>query len=68
MFADYVYEQSAANYTNKILLVDADNLYEHTRFTDSFKAHGFEIVVYNDDLSFRIEYEEKINMFHMICV
>ena len=60
MFADYVYEQSAANYTNKILLVDADNLYEHTRFTDSFKAHGFEIVVYNDDLSFRIEYEEKI--------
>lgn len=60
MFADYVYEKSAAKYADKILLIDADHLAEDTRFTDGFKARGFEIVVYHDDLSFRIEYEEKI--------
>lgn len=60
MFADYVYEKSAAKYARKILLIDADRLLDNTQFTDSFKEHGFEIVVYRDDLSFRIEYEEKI--------
>lgn len=60
MFADYVYEKSAAKYANKILLIDADHLTEDTRFTDGFKARGFEIVMYHDDLNFRIEYEEKI--------
>lgn len=60
MFADYVYEKSAAKYADKILLIDADHLTEDTRFTDGFKARGFEIVVYHDDLSFRIEYEAKI--------
>lgn len=60
MFADYVYEKSAAKYANKILLIDVDHLTEDTRFTDGFKARGFEIVMYHDDLSFRIEYEEKI--------
>lgn len=60
MFADYVYEKSAAKYTDRILLIDADHLAESTGFMDGFKARGFEIVVYHDDLSFRIEYEEKI--------
>lgn len=60
MFADYVYEKSAAKYADKILLIDADHLAEDTRFTEGFKARGFEIVAYHDDLSFRIEYEEKI--------
>lgn len=60
MFADYVYEKSAAKYTDRILLIDADHLAEDTRFTDGFKARGFETVMYQDDLSFRIEYEEKI--------
>lgn len=60
MFADYVYEKSVAKYANKILLIDADHLAEDTRFVDGFKARGFEIVVYQDDLSFRIDYEDKI--------
>ena len=60
MFADYVYEKSAAKYADRILLIDADHLTEDTRFTDGFKARGFEIVIYHDDLSFRIEYEDKI--------
>ena len=60
MFADYVYENSAAKYANKILLIDADHLTENTGFTDGFKSRGFEVVIYHDDLSFRIEYEDKI--------
>ncbi len=60
MFADYVYERSVAKYADKILIIDADHLAEDTRFMDGFKARGFEIVVYQDDLSFRIDYEEKI--------
>lgn len=53
-------KKSAAKYADKILLIDADHLAEDTRFTEGFKARGFEIVAYHDDLSFRIEYEEKI--------
>ncbi len=60
MFADYVYKKSAAKYTDRLLIIDADRLTEDTRFTDAFQARGFEIVMYQDDLSFRIEYEEKI--------
>ena len=60
MFADYVFENSAAKYADKILLIDADHLTENTGFTDGFKSRGFEVVIYHDDLSFRIEYEDKI--------
>ena len=60
MFADYVYEKSDAKYADRILLIDADRLAGETRFPDGFQAHGFEIVLYQDDLSFRIDYEEKL--------
>ena len=60
MFADYVFKKSAAEYADKILLIDVDHLNEDARFTDGFKARGFEIAMYHDDLSFRIEYEDKI--------
>ncbi len=59
MFADYVYEKSAAAYTNRILLIDAEGLLDSTNCAESFSAHGFEIIRYKDDLSFRIEYEGK---------
>ena len=60
MFADYVYKESGAQYTDRILLVDTDHLTKDTRVIDAFKARGFEIITYQDDLRFRIEYEEKI--------
>lgn len=60
MFADYVYEKSAAEYSNRILLIDADHLTDDTHFTDGFLSRGFEIITYHDDLSFRMEYEERI--------
>ncbi|MCD7835601.1 MAG: PglZ domain-containing protein [Lachnospiraceae bacterium] len=60
MFEDYVYEKSSAQYTDKILLLDDENLNNRADYISAFSAHGFEIICYTDDLSFRIEYEEKL--------
>lgn len=60
MFGDYVYEKSSAPYSKKILLVDNDDLYSQVDYTSAFSAHGFEVVVYEDDLKFRIQYQEKL--------
>jgi hypothetical protein len=60
MFGDYVFEKSSAQYTDKILLLDDENLNSRANYISAFSAHGFEIVRYTDDLTFRIEYEEKM--------
>ncbi len=60
MFGDYVFEKSSAQYTDKILLLDDENLNSRANYISTFSAHGFEIVRYTDDLTFRIEYEEKL--------
>ena len=60
MFGDYVFEKSSAQYTDKVLLLDDENLNSRTNYISTFSAHGFDIVMYTDDLSFRIEHEEKM--------
>ena len=60
MFADYVFEMSSAQYSDKILLIDDENLNSRTDYAAAFSAHGFEIVHYADDLSFRLNYEVKL--------
>lgn len=60
MFGDYVFEKSSARYTNKILLLDDEDLNSRANYISAFSAHGFEIVRYIDDLTFRIEYEDKL--------
>lgn len=60
MFGNYVFEKSSAQYANYILLLDDDDLNNRTNYISAFSAHGFEIVRYSDDLTFRIEYEERI--------
>lgn len=60
MFGDYVFEKSSAQYTDKILLLDDENLNSRANYISTFSAHGFEIVRYTDELTFRIEYEEKL--------
>ncbi len=62
MFGNYVYEKSSAQYHDRILLIDDDNLEETTNYSANFLAHGFEVVKYKDDLSFRLEYEEKVKV------
>lgn len=60
MFGDYVFEKSSAQYTDKILLLDDENLNSRANYISAFSAHGFEIVRYTNDLAFRIEYEKKL--------
>lgn len=60
MFGEYVFNKSPAKYVDKILLFDDHDLDIKTNYTDTFFAYGFEIIKYIDDLSFRIEYEEKL--------
>lgn len=60
MFEDYVFEKSSAKYIEKILILDDENLNSRANYISAFSAHGFEIVRYTDDLTFRIEYEEKL--------
>ena len=62
MFGAYVFKKSSAQYTNKILLLDDADLNSRTNYISSFAAQGFEIVMYTDDLSFRIEHEEKLQI------
>ena len=60
MFGNYVYEKSFAAYANKVLLVDEDRLDDAVHYSSVFSAHGFECVKYENDLMFRIEYEDKL--------
>ena len=60
MFKDYVYEKSSAPYSNKVLLIDNEGLYRRVNYLSEFIAHGFEVVVYEDDLKFRIEYQDRL--------
>lgn len=60
MFGDYVLKQASAKYNNRILLIDNEGLDESTHYSSEFRAHGFEVVYYTDDLTFRIEHENKL--------
>lgn len=60
MFEDYVFEKSSAQFIDKILLLDDEDLNSRANYISAFSTHGFEIVRYTDDLTFRIEYEEKL--------
>lgn len=59
MFGNYVYEKSSAQYNDRIIIIDNDNLEEITNYSASFKEHDFKVIKYKDDLNFRLEYEKK---------
>ena len=61
MFGSYVFEKTAAQYIKKLLLIDVDRLDETTHYTGKFKAHGFKVISYTDDLDFRIQYTKDLN-------
>ena len=60
MFADFVYEKSAAAYEKRILLIDADDLESKTGYSEAFRQHGFEIIRYENDLRFRIDHDDAM--------
>lgn len=59
MFGQYIYEKTYASNTSRMLFIDEDGLEEQTHYTDEFERRGFQILHYKDDLSFRIEWEDK---------
>ncbi|WP_337604754.1 PglZ domain-containing protein [Dialister invisus] len=61
MFGEYVYGNSPAAYANFIWINDTDCLNRLTAYMKAFAVHGFDVVEYKDDLSFRIKYEQKLN-------
>ena len=60
MFASFVFEKASAEYTEKILLIDSDNLNGELCYSDYFAAQGFSVLRYENDLLFRIEHDEAI--------
>ena len=59
MFGQYIYEKTYASNTSRMLFIDEDGLEEQTHYTDEFEHRGFQILHYKDDLSFRIDWEDK---------
>ena len=41
MFGSYLYEQSAAQYTNRILIIDCDGLGDRIQLEKVFEDNGF---------------------------
>lgn len=68
MFGDYVLKATSAIYDERILFIDDDNLDEKTHYSEDFSAHGYEVVRYQDDLSFRIKYAEKLDDGKLIVI
>lgn len=60
MFASFVFEKSSAEYTDKIFLIDTDNLESKTNYCAYFAAQGFQIIRYENDLLFRVEHDDAI--------
>ena len=60
MFGNYVFEKSAAQYSERILLIDDDKLEEIMNYSTEFIANGFEVIKYTDDLNFRVQYEDQL--------
>lgn len=60
MFAGYLFEKSAAAYTNRLMLIDTDQLENATHYCAYFEERGFQVIRYEDDLHFRSEYSDVL--------
>ena len=62
LLAESVFEKSGAKYSHRIMIVDKDNLVGRSGLQDVFSSRGFEIVVYRDDLDYRINHGNDENV------
>lgn len=60
MLADDIFEQSGAPWQRKLLLIDEDDIGQRTAYLSCFSAHGFRVVHYKDDLSFRLQHSRQL--------
>ena len=68
MFGDYVFEKSSAQYLSRILLLDDEQLNNKTNYISTFEKNGFEIIIYSNDLSFRVECDDILESERKIAV
>ena len=58
MFGQYVFEKTYAANASRMILIDEDNLEKGTHYINEFIDNGFKVIRYEDDLSFRIKWED----------
>ncbi len=61
MFADYLFEKSSAEFSDRIILIDQDKLDDKTKYSDYFAARGFRVIRYKDDLHLRLEHDDAVS-------
>ena len=57
MIAEYIYEKAEADYSNRVLLMDLDDLESLTHYSTYFSLKGFSIIHYQNDLLLRSEHD-----------
>lgn len=57
MIAEYIYEKAEADYSNRVLLMDLDDLESLTHYSTYFSLKGFSIIHYQNDLQLRSEHD-----------
>jgi hypothetical protein len=60
MFASMLYDKCSAAYEKHILLIDEDSLEEKTDYASFFIAKGFKLIRYDNDLVYRVRFEEVV--------
>lgn len=60
MFADLLYEKSSAAYEKHVLLIEEDSLEDKTEYCAYFAEKGFQIIRYENDLVYRVKYEDIV--------
>ena len=57
MIAEYIYEKAEADYSNRVLLMDLDDIESLTNYSTYFSIKGFSIIHYQNDLQLRSEHD-----------
>ena len=58
MFAEYLYDMAQARYEKRIILIDEDQILEKVDWQEVFIVNGCQPIEYENDLKFRIDYED----------
>ena len=58
MFAEYLYDMAQARYEKRIILIDEDQILEKVDWQEVFIVNGCQPITYENDLKFRIDYED----------
>lgn len=68
MFEEYLYDMSGARYGKRMILIDDDGILDKVNWKDVFIGNGYEPIPYENDLRFRLDYEDawKAGQDHLV--